>query len=62
MTGPGESPERIRAGEIVSFRGRLVRHGAGFARSVGVPPGPDAAALDRATSHLEVPNTQVRVG
>lgn len=62
MTGAGESGPRIRPGLTVTFTGRRVSHRPGFARNVGLPPGPDATALDAQGSHLEVPQGQVRVG
>lgn len=61
MTGAGESPQQIRVGEVVTFVGRRVAHRPGFARSMGLAPGADATALDRAGVHLEVPHSQVRL-
>lgn len=61
MSGSGESAQRITAGATVQFSALRVPHRPGFARTVGVPPGPDATALDAAGVHLEVPRTQVRV-
>ncbi|MEP6695886.1 MAG: hypothetical protein ABJA34_03300 [Pseudonocardiales bacterium] len=62
MIGAGESAQQIRPGLTVTFTGRRVAHGPGYAASVGLPSGPDATALDAQPSHLEVPQTQVRVG
>lgn len=62
LTGAGESGQRIRPGQIVTFSARRKAHEPGFARSVGLPPGADATALDQQRSHLEAPKTQVRVG
>lgn len=61
LTGGGESPVRFRAGELVSFRGRLVHHGPGFAAAAGVTAAEGAPELDGLGAHLEVAAADVRV-
>lgn len=57
----GESRVRVRAGDLVSFRGTLVRHGPGFPDRVGVTRREGAAELDRSGHHVDVPGRSLIV-
>lgn len=50
----GESPVRVVAGHRISFRGRLVRHGAGFAVQAGVGRAAGAQQLTALAVHVTV--------
>jgi len=50
----GESGVRVRAGDVVSFRGMLVRHGPEFADRVGVSRPEGAGELNRTGHHVDV--------
>jgi hypothetical protein len=50
---PGESPYTVRAGDLVTFTGRMVAHEDTFGPSLAVT-GDDAAQLARQGAHIEV--------
>ena len=53
LTGEaGESPYQVGEGDIVDFRGTVVRHGDDFAASVGVDEAAGAARLTEQGAHL----------
>jgi len=52
--GAGESPEQVRAGDHVSFRGAVVANPPGFARRAGVTAAEGAAQLERQGAHIAV--------
>jgi hypothetical protein len=54
LVGQGESPFRVRAGQRVSFTGRLVASPPGFAQRVGMVPEEGAALAGRQGHHIEV--------
>jgi RNA polymerase sigma factor (sigma-70 family) len=54
LVGQGESPFQVRAGQRVSFTGRLVASPPGFARRVGMVPEEGAALAGRQGHHIEV--------
>ena len=56
------APEQVTPGRKVSFEGRLVAHGPGYAARVGVSPEEGAAQLDRQRYHVEVPFGALRFG
>lgn len=56
----GESAQRVRAGQRVSFTGVMVRNRVHFAESVGVTPAEGAARLDEAGAHVEAPASSLR--
>lgn len=56
-----ESDRRIRAGQRVTLKGTLVRHGADFPASVGVNAGEGAAELARQGLHVRVEPTDLRI-
>lgn len=52
---PGTRPVvEIQPGQKLSFNGRLVGHGAGFANASGVDPSNGSVELDRDGAHIEV--------
>lgn len=62
LVGNGESPATITPGSHISFLGRLVHHGPGFAANVGLAAQDGGDELDRSGVHIEVPNNAVLVG
>ncbi len=50
----GESPERIRAGEHLTFTGVVVRNDSGFVHRVNLSDGDGAEQLARQGAHVEV--------
>ena len=62
LTGRGESKIHVRAGQRISFTGRLVANPRGFAAKVGVDAAEGAALLQRQGYHIEVPASQIHLG
>jgi hypothetical protein len=62
LRGPAESAYDVEVGDTVSFAGRVVSHGAGFAASVGVSPAEGARELSRQRGHLVVAQSELRGG
>lgn len=58
---PPESPEHVAAGYTVSFVGRVVAHGKGFAAKVGVDRSEGAASLISQGAHIEVRKRKLSV-
>ena len=61
MMTTGESLPRVKAGDAVSFTGRVVPHGEDFPGRVGVEPSQGAAALAHDGFHIEVPVGQIGI-
>ncbi len=61
LTTTKESPFRVRAGQELSFRGKLVPHSDNFPERVGVSGSEDAALLRREGHHIEVAAGQIRL-
>ncbi|GAB6901528.1 hypothetical protein [Kineosporia succinea] len=51
---PPESPYRVRAGDSVTFSGRIVEHSASFAARVGVDRAEGSRTLAVQRAHIEV--------
>jgi RNA polymerase sigma factor (sigma-70 family) len=61
LTGTRESPFRVRAGQRVSFSGRMVANPPRFAADAGVDAAEGAALLERQGYHIEVAAARLRV-
>jgi serine/threonine-protein kinase RsbT len=61
MSGSAESPQRVRPGAEVTFRGQVVALPAGFAARVGLR-GTEAAELTRAGAYVSVSSRGVTAG
>src|SRR5207249_1373254 len=59
MITTGESALHVKAGDAVSFTGRVVPHGEDFPGRVGVGPSEGAASLAHDGCHIEVPAGQI---
>lgn len=59
VPGGGESPQQVRVGQRVSFRGIVARNPVGFAAAEGISPTEGAAQLTGQGGHLAVPTAQV---
>lgn len=57
----GESPDDVKAGERVNFRGVVVAHPAGFARQAGVTAAEGAAQLTAQGAHIVVNGEVLRL-
>ena len=62
LTGEGESPVQITAGQRLDFTGTVVSHPDGFSASIGVDQSEGAAQIDRHGFHLEVRYSNMRRG
>ena len=60
LTGEGESPERITAGQRLDFTGTVVSHPDGSSARIGVDQSEGAAQLDGHGVHLEVRYSDTR--
>ena len=54
LVGAGESSRAVSPGAKLTFRGRVVPHGAGFAVAQGVEPAEGGTELDRQGFHVQV--------
>ena len=61
LVGAGESGPDVTPGDEVSFRGRLIRHGRGFARRMGVRPQEGASQLRADRYHIVVREQDLEV-
>jgi RNA polymerase sigma factor (sigma-70 family) len=61
LTAGGESPQRVRPGQRVSFEGRVTAHGEDFPARVGVGAAGGAAALAGQGAHVAVADEHLRV-
>ncbi|MGY5884638.1 hypothetical protein [Modestobacter lacusdianchii] len=59
LTGGGESPYQVEAGDVIDLQGTLVPHAAGFAAQVGVTDTAAAAQLDAQGHHVEAAKNTV---
>ena len=59
LTGTGVQPAQVTPGSHLSFTGKLVAHGPGFAESVGVTTGEGGSELDGMGVHVEVARDQI---
>lgn len=59
LTGDGESPYQVEAGDVIDLQGTLVPHAAGFAAQVGVTDAAAAAQLDEQGHHVEAAKNAV---
>lgn len=59
LTGGGESPYQVTAGDVIDLQGTLVTHSAGFAAQVGVTDTTAAAQLDAQGHHVEAAKSAV---
>jgi hypothetical protein len=58
---PGESPYRVRPGQLVDLTGPMTAHDAGFAGQVGVDPAEGADQLTRQAAHVAVQKADLRI-
>jgi len=57
LTGAGESPQTVKAGDHITFTGTVVANPAGFLAQVDVDAGEGADQLTSQGAHLETPKT-----
>lgn len=57
LTGAGESPQTVKAGDHITFTGTVVANPAGFPAQVDVDAGEGADQLTSQGAHLETPKT-----
>lgn len=61
LAADGESPQRVRPGQRVSFAGRATAHGKDFPARVGVGTAEGAAALASQGAHVAVADHELRI-
>lgn len=61
LTGPGESPQRVRAGNLVTFDGMLVANPPRFAERIGLSAAEGARELARQGGHIAVDRQALRI-
>ncbi|TQS41379.1 hypothetical protein FL583_30220 [Cryptosporangium phraense] len=61
LTGQGESPFKVTAGQTVSFTGTVVANGAGFPAKVGVTAAEGADQLTAQQEHVKVERSALRI-